>query len=212
MPLGDSITGSTCWRARLWQMLRQSGRTNFHFVGTLDTSGDCSDPQYEGHNEGHGGYLVTDLVGSRPHASEPATWFTSNPADIVLMHFGTNDVWNNIAPATILSAYTSVITELRKHSPNVIIVAAQIIPMNPTASTCTTNCACPQCGGRVQILDGQIPGWAASNSTPTSPIIVVDQWASFDPNADTKDGVHPNDTTGSQKMATVWFNALVRLF
>jgi mannan endo-1,4-beta-mannosidase len=55
-----------------------------------------------------------------------------------------------------------------------------------------------------------IPGWASTNSTAASPITVVDQATGFNPSTDTGDGVHPN-TTGSQKIATRWFNALMPL-
>jgi hypothetical protein len=217
MPLGDSITGSTCWRARLWEKLMLNGHTNFAFVGSLNTTGDCSS-SYDGHNEGHGGYLVTDLVGSGQHASEPAHWFMSYPADVVLVHFGTNDVWNSkppgpaSAPGTILDAYTGVIAQLRLHSPNVVILVAQIIPMAPDSSTCSpNNCSCASCSMGVVGLNGLIPAWASMNSTPGSPIIVVDQYTGFDVNADTRDKVHPNDS-GSVKMANRWYDALTPLF
>ena len=54
MPLGDSITGSPgCWRALLWNRLRNTGYTNIDFVGTLPPQG-CG-IAYDGENEGHGG-------------------------------------------------------------------------------------------------------------------------------------------------------------
>jgi hypothetical protein len=49
-------------------------------------------------------------------------------------------------------------------------------------------------------------------STTASPVVVVDQWTGFSATSDTKDGVHPNDSTGSQKMADAWFAALEPLF
>ena len=59
-------------------------------------------------------------------ARDLATWFDGRPADIVLMHFGTNDVWNNIAPANILNAYTAILDKLRMVNPNVRVMVAQI--------------------------------------------------------------------------------------
>ena len=56
-------------------------------------------------------------------------------------------------------------------------------------------------------LNEQIPGWAASESTPDSPIYVVDQWTGFDPGTHAYDRVHPK-MQGSQKMADVWLAAL----
>jgi hypothetical protein len=204
MPLGDSITGITCWRARLWEELRQAGHSNFRFVGSLDTSGNCSDPSYDGHNEGHVGYLAVDLVGSGMHASEPDQWFSANPADLVLMHLGTNDAWNSVPTANILAAYTGIIGDLRKYSPNAVIVVAKIIPMNRSPP-------CTGCEPGVEALNAAIPAWARSNATATSPILVVDQWTGFNDATDTADGVHPNDA-GSMKMAGRWFDLLVQLF
>jgi hypothetical protein len=58
MALGDSITGSPgCWRALLWQMLPAA---EVDFVGTLPPQG-CGFP-YDGENEGHGGYLATNVA------------------------------------------------------------------------------------------------------------------------------------------------------
>src|SRR5262249_26304468 len=124
-------------------------------------------------------------------------------ADIVLMHFGTNDVWNNIAPATILNAYTTILTKLRAVNPNVHVYVAQITPLNPSG--------CSACTSRVQTLNGMIPGWATTNSTTASPISVVDQFTGFDPATDTKDGVHSNDS-GSNKIAQKWYAVLSTIF
>ncbi|KAK7177881.1 cellulose-binding family ii [Paraphaeosphaeria sporulosa] len=61
MALGDSITGSPgCWRAYLWQKLQQAGIKKTDFVGTLPAPG-CGFP-YDGENEGHGGFLATDIA------------------------------------------------------------------------------------------------------------------------------------------------------
>ena len=56
-----------------------------------------------------------------------------------------------------------------------------------------------------------IPGWATTRATAASPITVVDQSSGFDDATDTEDGVHSNDS-GSIKIATSWYNALVPLF
>src|SRR5262245_26986686 len=108
------------------------------------------------------------------------------------MHFGTNDVWNNKAPSEIQNAYTAVLNKLRTQNPNVIVLVAQIIPMNPSG--------CSQCNMRVQALNATIPSWANSHTQSNSPILVVDQYTGFDL-AWTTDGVHPNATNGSQAMA-----------
>jgi lysophospholipase L1-like esterase len=219
MPLGDSITGSTCWRALLWQMLNQNGYTGkFTFVGSRNSDAGCTPTNYNKNNEGHPGVLVTNFVNDADElvagVQTPQSLFAENPADIVLFHFATNDLWNNVADATILAAHTEVIAALRSVNPNVTILAAQLIPMDPiNTSTCST-CACPACAARVTAFNALVPAWASSNSTTASPIIVVDQWTGFDATAgaDTVDGVHPNPASGCPKMATKWYDALVPLF
>jgi lysophospholipase L1-like esterase len=205
-------------------MLTNAGHTQFDFVGTRKGNPGCTVSGFDQDNEGHGGYVVSDVLkaagtGVRPggaDATDPylsdsrdlATWFDGHPTDVAIMHFGTNDVWNS-APIstqriqTILMAYSAILAKLRANNPNVRVMVAQITPLNPTGcSTCTAN---------ARALDDAIPGWATANTQIASPISVVDQFTGFDPATDTVDGVHSNNS-GSMKIATKWFNALSPLF
>ncbi|CAL9380356.1 hypothetical protein SUDANB176_01048 [Streptomyces sp. enrichment culture] len=197
MPLGDSITGSPgCWRAVLWNRLLDAGHTDVDFVGTLREQG-CA-LAHDGDNEGHGGELVThvadrDLLPGRLAATRP---------DIVVMHFGTNDVWSNVSPDRILAAYTKLVAQMRASNPDMRVLVARIIPMNPAT--------CAACAQRVVDLNARIPAWAEATSTTRSPVTVVDQWTGFDTATDTYDGVHPN-AAGDGKIAARWFPALSAL-
>lgn len=195
MPLGDSITGSPgCWRAILWNRLQDSGYTDIDFVGTLPLQGCGVD--YDGDNEGHGGYLATNVAAQ----NQLVSWLAATNPDIVMMHFGTNDVWSGLPTTTILDAFTTLVTQMRANNPNMKILVAQIIPMDPARS-------CADCDVRVIALNNAIPGWASSLSTSQSPIVVVDQWTGFDTSTDTYDGVHPNDA-GNLKISDGWYPAL----
>ncbi|PRX96500.1 SGNH/GDSL hydrolase family protein [Allonocardiopsis opalescens] len=195
MPLGDSITGSPgCWRALLWNELRDAGHTAIDFVGTLGPQG-CSVP-YDGDNEGHGGALVTNVAAQ----NQLPGWLAATEPDVVLMHFGTNDVWSARPTATVLDAYSTLVRQMRAQNPDMTVLVAQIIPMDPARS-------CADCGNRVRELNAAIPGWAAGISTARSPVVVVDQWTGFDTGADTYDGVHPS-ASGDAKIAANWFAAL----
>lgn len=194
MPLGDSITGSPgCWRALLWNRLQSTGYPDVDFVGTLGPQG-CGVP-YDGDNEGHGGYLVTNVANQNLLPG----WLSATRPDVVLMHFGTNDVWSNIAPATILAAYSKLVDQMRASNPGMAVLVAKIIPMNPPT--------CAECGQRVVALNAAIDAWAAGRTTAASPVVVVDQWTGFDTATDTYDGVHPN-AAGDQKMSDRWYPAL----
>jgi lysophospholipase L1-like esterase len=194
MPLGDSITGSPgCWRALLWQHLQSTGFTNIDMVGTQAPQG-CSVP-YDGDGEGHGGALVTAVADQ----NQLPGWLAATHPDIVMMHFGTNDVWSGRTPAQVLAAYSTLVDQMRASNPSMRILVAQIIPLAPSG--------CADCPQRAVALNDAIPAWAAGRTTPQSPITVVDQWTGFTSATDTGDGVHPNDS-GNQKMADRWYPAL----
>ena len=195
MPLGDSITGSPgCWRALLWQQLQQNGSSNIDMVGTLPPQG-CSVP-YDGDNEGHGGALVTTVADQ----NQLVGWLAATHPDIVVMHFGTNDVWSGRSTDQILAAYSKLVDQMRASNAAMRILVAQIIPVAPSG--------CADCPTRTVALNNAIPAWAASKTTNQSPITVVDQWTGWNPSTDTGDGVHPNDS-GNAKMAQHWYAPLV---
>ena len=232
MLLGDSTTSSACFRSYLWGMLNQTHAGQFNFTGTRTGDPGCGNTPafatYDRDNEGHGGYIVEDVLkpagsGVKPGGADQtdpfvsdsrdlATWFDGHPADVVLMHMGTNDVWDSGATPVpmsklqnILSAYSAILARLRLANPNVRMLVAQIIPLNPTG--------CPNCITNAQNLNALIPMWASTNSTSPSPVTVVNQSTGFIVGTDTAtDGVHPNITTGSMKIATNWYNALLPLF
>ncbi|WP_394618199.1 cellulase family glycosylhydrolase [Lentzea sp. JNUCC 0626] len=196
MALGDSITGSPgCWRALLWKHLQDTGHTNVDFVGSVP--GDGCGFAYDGEHEGHGGFLATNIV----RDNQLPGWLSSARPDVVVMHLGTNDVWSNVPANTILGAYTTLLGQMRASNPAIKLVVAQILPMTPAN--------CSACAQRVVDLNSAIPGWARSHSTAASPITVVDQWTGFDTAVDTSDGVHPNSSTGIQKIESRWYPAVV---
>jgi lysophospholipase L1-like esterase len=212
MPLGDSITGSPvsppappstsplipsqgCWRALLYRKLQDAKITNTDFVGTLPAQG-CGIP-YDGENEGHGGILATGIVSNH----QLPGWLSATHPDIVMMHLGTNDVWNNQSPAEITAAFGTLVDQMRESKASMKILVAQIIPMDPPG--------CKECGDRVVALNQAVGEWAGKKNSTESPVVVVDCWTGFDDAKDTGDGVHPNDS-GNRKMADCWFGPLVR--
>jgi mannan endo-1,4-beta-mannosidase len=219
MALGDSITGY-CYPQDLSLELTTNGHTNFTFIGTqTNNHGDCTKGAPATlKTESHGGYGVTYLPANTTRTPNPCTkqsqgcgsyaelqtWAAEKP-DIVLMLYGTNDVWDGISSTTILSAYTAVLTEFRKQNPNVIFFVGQLIPLNPSSSCCEAS---------VESLNALIPGWATGQSTAASPVYVVNVWSAINPttyvanSTFTNDGVHPNPVP-SQAMADKWYAALI---
>ena len=195
MPLGDSITGGPgCWRALLWSRLQATGYTDVDFVGTLPGGG-CGLATWDGENEGHGGALAINVANENLLTG----WLSTTRPDVVMMHFGTNDIWNRRPVTDILAAYTTLVGQMRASNPAMRILVAQIIPVAPPG--------CAECQQLTIDLDNAIPGWARSLTTAQSPITVVDHWTGWDPATDTIDGVHQSDA-GNQKMADRWYPAL----
>ena len=219
--VGDSITRATCWRASLWDKLNQSFASRFDFVGTLKSDNGCAPAGYDQDNQGYSSSLVTEIVANIttarmcdpnpcPALADLQQALMTDRADVALMHFGTNDVWNSKNPEDIVAGYTAVVEALRAANPKVVILVAQIIPMNVTASTCN-DCTCAGCATGVPALNTRIISWAAEHDSADSPIRVVDQYDGYDATADNRDGVHPN-SQGSLKMADQWYTALAPLF
>jgi lysophospholipase L1-like esterase len=76
-------------------------------VGTLAPQG-CGFT-YDGENEGHGGFLATNIA--RQNQLPP--WLSQTKPDVVMMHLGTNDVWNNRSPAEITAAFDTLLGQMR---------------------------------------------------------------------------------------------------
>src|SRR5262245_45722169 len=198
MPLGDSITSSPgCWRAYLWNRLQTAGFTNIDFVGSGSDFGSCNPGfTYDFDNEGHSGFSITGIA----RDNNLPGWLAAARPNIVVVHLGTNDMWGGFIPLQDkITAYTTLIGQMRANNPNMKIIVAQIIPMN--ADGCTT------CMTEVVAFNNALPAWAAGLTTAQSPITLVDQWTGFDVVADTGDRVHPV-TSGFIKMGDKFFPAV----
>ncbi|EHL01423.1 SGNH hydrolase [Glarea lozoyensis ATCC 20868] len=193
MPFGDSITEIICWRGLLYTQLQAAGYTNVDFVGSgngQNPSG-CSTATYDRDNEGHSGFLAINIANNK----QLVGWLQKNPADIITMHLGTNDISQGKPTADILTAFSKLIDVMRASNPTMKIIVAQIIPNN-------------YINPGVQALNKAIPAWAVSKNTTSSPIWVVDQYTGFR-TSDLSDGIHPN-AAGDAVMASRWFPALKR--
>ncbi|KAH7371698.1 SGNH hydrolase-type esterase domain-containing protein [Pyrenochaeta sp. MPI-SDFR-AT-0127] len=197
MPFGDSITEIICWRSKLWNKLQTTEWATVNFVGSGKNENNCRDTKYDRDNEGHSGFLAIDIA----NKNQLDGWLKTNPADVITMHLGTNDiVQQNKAVADIITAFTKLIATMRASNPRTKIVVAQIIPIG-----------IGNYNTKIQELNRAITPWAVGLNKTESPIWVVDQYTGFSGTADLRDGVHPNDA-GDVKMLNVWYPAIVRAF
>ncbi|MEM7205945.1 MAG: SGNH/GDSL hydrolase family protein [Planctomycetota bacterium] len=194
MPIGDSITeaddGDATYRYFLWQSLLDDGHC-VDFVGSRRgvRAGLPRFPNFDQDHEGHWGWRADEILGSM------RGWVGVNPPDVVLIHLGTNDLWQGQSVPSTVAELGAIIDEIRVARSDVVVLLAQIIPVASSA------------GFSVVPLNNALPALAATKTLPSSPVILVDQWTGFDPDLHTYDGVHPN-LLGEQKMAAEWYAAL----
>ncbi|KAI0152749.1 carbohydrate esterase family 3 protein [Xylariaceae sp. FL1272] len=198
MPFGDSITEIICWRALLWEKLQTTEFASVNWVGSNnDDEGNCNDAKYNKHNEGHSGFLAINIANNK----QLVGWLQTNPADVITMHLGTNDIVQQNKPVDqIIAAFTTLVGVMRDSNPRMKIIVAQIIPMGFGSYNTA-----------IQNLNAAIPTWAQGLNTTESPIWVVDQYTGFSGTSDLRDGVHPN-MAGDTKMANVWYPAIMNAF
>jgi chitodextrinase/lysophospholipase L1-like esterase len=202
MPLGDSITAqsqaSPSYRYYLWNDLLNNGYDNVDFVGSNTQTWDNGDPPqllFDQNHEGHGGYRADEI------AANAAEWMSLNPADIVLLHAGTNDLEQGQSVESTLQDIASIIDALRSINPNVTILLAQVIPQFPPGSASPAD---------IDSLNAQLPALAASMNSSQSQVIIVDQNSGFTQSDLGSDGVHPN-ASGDAKIADKWFSTLSQI-
>ncbi|MBN2529334.1 MAG: hypothetical protein JXR76_23300 [Deltaproteobacteria bacterium] len=198
MPIGDSITETTCFPNLLQQKLKDDGFFNFTFIGSTLNNQACDGASHV-QTEGHGGWLVTSLLPKGANDGAAQGWIKDSGVNVALIHFATNDVWSSKSKDEILLAHTLLVNLLREETPNVVIFVAQIIPVNPSD--------CSQCLGNTLSFNAAVPAWADQMNTSESPVIVVDQFTGFDTASLTRDGVHPN-VEGGKVMAQKWYDAM----
>jgi lysophospholipase L1-like esterase len=191
MPLGDSITrgsGSTSingYRRPLFQRLEAAS----HFVDFVGSQLDGS-TDFDRNHEGRSGWYADG--GSTGSIADNVYYFLGlNPADIVLLHIGTNDIEEEHASAADIAR---ILDEIRRRSTHITVVLALIInqyPYSPETSA----------------YNAEVSNMALQRIAQGQPIILVDMENALLYPDDLKDGVHPNDN-GYAKMADVWFEAL----
>lgn len=116
------------------------------------------------------------------------------------MMLGTNDVWNGIPTAQIITALSTLVDQMRAQKPTMRVLVAKIPPMNPGG------CSACDWPGASKALGDAIAAWAPTKSTAASPVTVVDCYTGFVA-ADFSDGVHVTDS-GTQKLANCWYEPL----
>jgi len=208
MPLGDSITrgymgdstpGSQLVGYRqkldldLFDLYRD-GDTDYYIdlVGSLVTG---TDYPFDWDHEGHGGAYADEI---RDNVED---YLSANPADVVLLHIGTNDIGTDQDPLSISLEVNDILNAIYGSYPAMVVILAEIIGRTDSSSWNTRTIELNN------YLRDLING--RHNSNPGERLIQVDQYSALNyPGDINSDGLHPN-ATGYRKMADVWYDALV---
>jgi acyl-CoA thioesterase I len=203
MPLGDSITQggavSSSYRPYLWKLMKDAG-WKVDFVGSLQTGRDNTpvklppdfSPDWDHDHEGRWGWTAAKFLASGKLEQSAA----AARADLVLVHLGTNDLFEKSTPAAAIQDLEKVVTVLRAANPKVMIVLAEIIPLKDPAHDpwfATYRAACRELAARLD--------------RPESRVVTADVHSTIKPWLDYVDGAHP-DIEGARKMADAWWTAL----
>jgi lysophospholipase L1-like esterase len=195
MPLGDSITvgypGTDGYRKDLYWDLNYSG-FNVDFVGSQQ-----SGTGFDNDSEGHIGYYADQI------RDDVKGWLDENPADIVLLHIGTNDIQSVQSVNGIVAEVSDTLNNIDQwesvHRPVTVILARIILTNNTTLND------------KTEAYDDALQTMASTRIANGDHIIMVDMENALSYPADlVSDGIHPT-AGGYGKMATVWYNALANL-
>jgi hypothetical protein len=203
MPVGDSITrgwyGSIYkqgYRKPLYDKLTVGGYS-FDFVGGY-VDGNFPDPNHEGHDGWRSDEILNGKTGE-PEAGKLADWLITYRPDVILLHIGTNDITAGNQSANKISAILDEIDDYEfDNNMYVSVILTRIINRVPYSQATTT-------------YNDAVEAMALSRIAGGDDIIIADIESALDYTTDMTDGMHPNDT-GYGKMATVWYNAIVRFF
>lgn len=192
MPLGDSITlgagtresegDFVGYRRKLYQDLTANGRT-VDFVGGQDNGSAANDASFDTQHEGHGGWRV-EQIADNVHA-----WITATPADVVLLHIGTN---NTSAPGTYtdMSGLSRLLDEVDRFSRDTRIVLSQIINERTPRE-------------EIRLYNSNILALASQRQISQDRVAVINMEPVVSYPGDFADDLHLN-VAGYNKMADAW--------
>ena len=226
MPLGDSISDGietyqsnvnppegppAAQRVGYRQVLRnrlEQEKYAVDFVGSLSsgTGAGLVDVQHEGHS----GITQANV------ADDVANWLTGNPADVVLLHIGTNDVFRT-------GSTSAAETSRALGNVNTWTSAAGRPPVQLLLAKIISRRADTVGGGRDLVTESfnsdvervYATQWADATAHPSFVVNLVDMNSKLNnttdltPPAADETGLHPN-SVGYAKMGNAWFDYLVQ--
>lgn len=202
MPLGDSITYDNNhaddegnprpkskragYRSYLWYML-QDAKQDVDFVGSRHT-GSAITPPFDGDNEGYPGQSSYEI------AEKTYAILQQNPPDVILLHIGTNDHDESIKGVESILNWVDTYENDTNHEIRVIValIIGRTVPDE-----------------HIEGFNHNLEKLVTNRWKKGDRLTLVDMYRGAHLNDnDYSDSTHPN-SSGYQKMAKVWFDALM---
>lgn len=210
MPLGDSITdgiGSSGggYRVELFRQAVLAGH-EITFVGRQANgpgNGNIEGQTFPRNHEGYSG--ATIATGMNQLANRVDAALAANPPDIVLLHIGTNNIYQGM-PANLPDQLGALLDQITSGAPDALVVVAQITPVAESGAQLTF----PNNG--VDEYNAAIVGVVQERVDAGQHLQLVDMNSALEaasPNFVTllAEGLHPNDN-GYAVMARTWYDAI----
>ncbi len=207
LPMGNSITfddrtGDTrpdgdkiSYRYRLYQLITAAGYT-FDFTGSENAgnnyfqSDDLDDNAgFPGITDAQLAYLISTGYNLKAGKYEaPGPYLNYYPADIILLHIGTNELDEN--PDDV----EDILNNIRHWDSDVIVLVARIINRATYSSVTTT-------------FNNNVAAMVAARGDNRIIMVNMETGAGINYSTDMYDNLHPNQN-GYNKMAAKWFEAI----
>ena len=195
MPLGDSITQgihidskNTSYRRELYKLLKYND-FEIDFVGSMK-NGSISD--FDKDHEGHGGWHANQIQDSIYN------WLIKNPADIILLHIGTNDLNKEQSPTIIIQEIDQILSEVDRYEEK------RNVPVKVVLATLINHLLYIE---QTQELNNYITELVKNRQINNDLIILADMNKYLEGTNYYLDNVHPNEL-GYKKMAEVWLEKI----
>ena len=177
------------YRKFLWDNLVNNNYV-VDFVGSQDGGDAISGFDYN--HEGHPGWTA-DMV-----ADYIYQWLTDNPADIVLLHIGTNDIAQGYNIQTIVDNVDHILDLIDNYesmnNKQISVVLAKIINRTEYSPLTTS-------------FNNLLQNLVSNRQATGDQIVLVDMEQALVYPDDMYDSLHPN-SSGYAKMANIWFSVL----
>ena len=216
MPLGDSITEGVSsgvvpddpdyyisYRKTLHNLLVGAGYDEI-FVGSQNNgSAVFADSKHEGHQ----GYTTAQIINDGGGGGGGIyNWLDLNPADVILLHIGTNDISGSVDPSVITSNVSQILDDIDQwasdNGVHITVILALII--NQQDYACSNTSA-------TSTYNDDLNAMAQARIALGDRIEIVDMECGanidyrMEPAGDMYGQLHPY-YTGYDKMAQVWFD------